>query len=338
MLAAVNTLSVFVPVIGTLIVAAAGWIIVNEQTQRREQRAKRREISVGFLIDAYRRIEHISARRITPEVARTLERAVADIQLFGSLDQVRLARQLVEEFGPNPQGSMQLPAITLLLEDLRRDLRSELDLQAVDDEPHSWRIHSPWDQGAELEASSQRQIVVDALIEAHRVLRTATDGRVPHEADDVVRVLADLELFGSMEQVQLAVYLRNVLRDQGKLDDAACLVLMDDIRDELQEDLSLDMRGRGRAPKSIEGSLAEGWFHRARVTERGVRVDRPSDANPDRDHIAEAAIALADRLLSKHEEQAARAMYSKATRSGDIVTRAVANWKLARLLSRVRLS
>jgi hypothetical protein len=55
-----------------------------------------------------------------------LESALADIQLFGSPVQVRLAQEFAHKFAETREGSLDD-----LLQDLRRELRIELSLEEV---------------------------------------------------------------------------------------------------------------------------------------------------------------------------------------------------------------
>jgi len=58
--------------------------------------------------------------------AQPIESAVADIQLFGSVKQVRLAQAFIAEFAATRTASLDP-----LLEELRKDLRAELQLESV---------------------------------------------------------------------------------------------------------------------------------------------------------------------------------------------------------------
>lgn len=93
-------------------------------TLRRDRLSKKRDLRTQYLIEAYRRLESAGNRvDQTPEVARSLESAVADIQLFGSQEQVKLSTAFALEFSKNGHASLDT-----LLESLRTDLRKELDL------------------------------------------------------------------------------------------------------------------------------------------------------------------------------------------------------------------
>jgi hypothetical protein len=86
-----------------LLLGPLGWYIAYRTTVRRDQLAKKRDLRIQYLIDAYRRLE--SAANRTNAQTQELESAVADIQLFGSAEQITLVRK-----------------------SLRADLRKELDL------------------------------------------------------------------------------------------------------------------------------------------------------------------------------------------------------------------
>ncbi len=107
-------------------VVAVGWRVAHRQDMTRDQLAKRRELRLQFLIDAYRRLEFVSNRPLSPGTSEEFERAIADIQLFGSPSQVALARQFALEFARD--GTAPLDP---LLSTLRQDLRQELLLEKV---------------------------------------------------------------------------------------------------------------------------------------------------------------------------------------------------------------
>jgi hypothetical protein len=111
-----NVLTIFIAVL----VTSAGWYAAV----RRDRLSKKRDLRTQYLIEAYRRLE--SAGNRSEPSARSkeeLESAVADIQLFGSLDQIMLSRQFALEFAASGRASLDP-----LLESLRADLRKELDL------------------------------------------------------------------------------------------------------------------------------------------------------------------------------------------------------------------
>jgi hypothetical protein len=104
-----------------------GWKVTHRQELQRDLAAKRRELRIQYLIEAYRRLENVSNRHpLTPKTAPDFERAIADIQLFGSVDQVALAQEFARDFAKN--GAAPLDP---LLSNLRRSLRGEIGLEAV---------------------------------------------------------------------------------------------------------------------------------------------------------------------------------------------------------------
>lgn len=119
----------FVGLAAALIGAAVivfGWKVAHRQELERDITAKRRELRIQYLIEAYRRLEYVSNRPLRPETAPDFERAIADIQLFGSSEQVTLAQRFARDFAK--AGSAPLDP---LLSELRQSLRLEIQLEAV---------------------------------------------------------------------------------------------------------------------------------------------------------------------------------------------------------------
>jgi hypothetical protein len=110
-----------------LVTALVGGLIGYWIRLRGDRLAKKRDLRIHYLIEAYRRLENAVHR--TPasrDNESALESAVADIQLFGSEEQVRLATAFAREFAKH--GSAGLDK---LLESLRCDLRAQLDLRPI---------------------------------------------------------------------------------------------------------------------------------------------------------------------------------------------------------------
>ena len=115
------------PMLVTIAVAIGGWIAGHTLSARRDRLNKRREQRIGYLIEAYRRLESC-ARRGDKLDFQKLESAVADIQLFGTPRQVQLVQDFAVEFAAKGETTMDA-----MLQDLRRDLRAELKLESVPD-------------------------------------------------------------------------------------------------------------------------------------------------------------------------------------------------------------
>ena len=121
------------PLLVTVAVATVGWFMVHVLSSRRDRLNKRHEQRIGYLIEAYRRLESCTNRREKLDFAK-LESAIADVQLFGTVRQVQLVQSFMQEYAA--KGETTLDAI---LQDLRRDLRMELNLESVPDQIYHMR-------------------------------------------------------------------------------------------------------------------------------------------------------------------------------------------------------
>ena len=115
-------IAAIIPLIITALVAGIGWFIVHELSISRDIKNKRVDLKIKYLIEAYRRLEHVS-HRDNPDL-KDFESAIADIQLFGTKRQAELARDIALEFAKNRTVSFDP-----LLADLREDLRKLLHLE-----------------------------------------------------------------------------------------------------------------------------------------------------------------------------------------------------------------
>ena len=134
----------FITLLVNTILGVGGWYAVNCLNKSRDIENKKREIKIEYLIKAYRSIQECSGYPIMAltqasekDIKRTeaLEQAMTDIQLFGSIYQVREAREVCKkvEQTMNDSGSRKFEwnADELLL-DIRRELRKELLLEETD--------------------------------------------------------------------------------------------------------------------------------------------------------------------------------------------------------------
>ena len=127
------------PLLVTTVIAVAGWWVVHRMTAKRDRENKRRDLRIQYLIDAYRKLEGVSNREEnSPEWAKKLESAIADIQLFGSARQVAMAKEFASDMAAQRGASADD-----LLKDLRKDLRQELLLENVPDDLKYLRIKAP---------------------------------------------------------------------------------------------------------------------------------------------------------------------------------------------------
>lgn len=122
----------FTTVVISTVVIIVGWIVAHRLNVQRDSLAKRRDLRVQYLLDAYRRLEDAANRPIDalPQAKRAFESAVADIQLLGTRAQIDALlvylNQHIKEGGANID-----PLLKLLRDDLREELSLEKDVAAV---------------------------------------------------------------------------------------------------------------------------------------------------------------------------------------------------------------
>ncbi len=111
----------------TIILAVIGWVVGYYFTTRKDINQKRRDLSIEHLINAYRILTNeISHRKETKENNTQLENILSDIQLFGSEEQVQLAKDLANTVASG--GEFQLDP---LINSLRNDLRKMIGLKKI---------------------------------------------------------------------------------------------------------------------------------------------------------------------------------------------------------------
>jgi Tfp pilus assembly protein PilO len=118
----------FAQLLVTFIVAALGWWVAHALSARRDLANERRKLRVSYILEAYRKLES-AANPSDPKSKRSqLESAIADIQLLGSPKQVKMASEFAKLISGNGEASCDY-----LLSDLRSSLRSELQLESVNE-------------------------------------------------------------------------------------------------------------------------------------------------------------------------------------------------------------
>lgn len=110
----------------TALIVILGWWVVHYFSSKRDRANKKRELVTKHLINAYLILTTEISQRKQFEI-RKLEDIVSEIQLFGSVEQVRLVKELVDCL-------TQKKAIDLdpLINSLRNDLRDELELERIE--------------------------------------------------------------------------------------------------------------------------------------------------------------------------------------------------------------
>lgn len=123
--ATVQHVDILLSLLGSLLAAIVGGLVVHLATRRRELEKDRRAERIKYLIASFRTIIR-DLERVDEEGRSRFDTALEDVTLFGSVQQVELARR-IRHFRQNSGAVDYGP----LLESLRNDLRRELDLKPV---------------------------------------------------------------------------------------------------------------------------------------------------------------------------------------------------------------
>lgn len=119
-----NNLSLYISIIA-LVISIGGWFVVHFFNQKRDNLNRKKDLRIRYLINAWQLLESASNRHDN-SMNSNLEKAIADIQLFGTLKQVQLSRNFALEFATTKKANC-----TALLNNLRDDLRQELKLDKI---------------------------------------------------------------------------------------------------------------------------------------------------------------------------------------------------------------
>jgi hypothetical protein len=170
----------------TAAVAVGGWLVSQAQARR----ATRRNMRIQYLLDAYRRLERASNRRLTPVIAAELEAAVGDVMLLGTARQAELAAEFSRKFATEHVANTR----PLLLA-LRDSLRGELLLGELPSSAYvSLRISTDGDM-----ASDTAHVWRDTILSARRSLEPELEaaGELPGVTVGELPDLAAAELVHS---------------------------------------------------------------------------------------------------------------------------------------------
>jgi len=115
-----STLIAILPLLGALL----GAYVVHALTKRRDQSNTLKQLRTEHLLDALRKLERGALPPSKTYSKGDFESAIADIQILGSAEQVKLAHRFCESAA---SGNGRL--LPELLESLRRDLRVELGVR-----------------------------------------------------------------------------------------------------------------------------------------------------------------------------------------------------------------
>jgi len=110
----------------SFVAGIAGAYVGHWLTFRREKRGRLQHQRIEYMINAYRAFAKANHHPRLFEVADELEQAVADIQLLGSPELIRLAQAFSEELAKKEEASLDE-----LLASIRKGLREELGEKPV---------------------------------------------------------------------------------------------------------------------------------------------------------------------------------------------------------------
>lgn len=153
----------------TALVALAGGWFGHYLSSLRDEANDRRKLRVSYLLEAYRRLESGSNRRDDPSHTwAQIESAIADIQILGSPEQVRLAQLFAKSLSCTNAASADE-----LLMDLRGSLRNELQLLPTSTPVTFLRFASDGAEGFENTLIRTTRNVAEAKVEAAESKRLA---------------------------------------------------------------------------------------------------------------------------------------------------------------------
>lgn len=111
----------------TALIAVLGWLTGHYFSDKRDKSSKKRELTTKHLINAYSVLTNeVSHRKQTQERQQKLECIITEIQLFGSTEQVMLAKKLANEVAAGQEFELDP-----LINSLRTDLRKQLELDPI---------------------------------------------------------------------------------------------------------------------------------------------------------------------------------------------------------------
>ena len=102
----------------SLIISIIGGFVVHFLSRTRDSLNKKKDLRIKYLINAWQLLESASNRNDNSMIPN-LEKAIADIQLFGTLEQIKLSREFALEFKTTKTAKCDV-----LLNELRNDLRN----------------------------------------------------------------------------------------------------------------------------------------------------------------------------------------------------------------------
>ncbi len=105
-----------------------GWIVTDYLTKRRDVENQKRKIRTDYLVNVFRFLAtSVSNRNLSKEDWRKFEDIIADIQLFGTPEQIGLLKEVTNQIAEKKEFDLDP-----ILNDLRDHLRRDLNLESID--------------------------------------------------------------------------------------------------------------------------------------------------------------------------------------------------------------
>ena len=113
------------PLLVTAIVAVVGWFVAHRLGAIREQAAKKQDIRLRYILEAYRSLSiGLHWRSKDDKHAIAFDQALADIQLLGLSEQITLLHSFLDSIETSKTGDL-----APLLQELRKELRNLMDME-----------------------------------------------------------------------------------------------------------------------------------------------------------------------------------------------------------------
>ena len=133
----------YLKIIVTVVLAAIGWIFGHYLSAKRDTKTKKRELVTEHLLKSFEAIAAFSAVVVgnvpgSRDIADNFNNAVTKIQLLGSSNQIRLVNEITEMM--SERENINGESLEFLLCDLRKELRSELNLNDVNEQINVARV------------------------------------------------------------------------------------------------------------------------------------------------------------------------------------------------------
>ena len=112
--------------------AAIGWAVVHIFNSQRDLKNRLLELRLQRLYEAFINLYNFIEEHVTPESVNSFQRALADIQLYGTKQQVEYAQRLQRQLVQCSDGDLDIGDLLTVLRD---SIRSDLNLEQLSEKP-----------------------------------------------------------------------------------------------------------------------------------------------------------------------------------------------------------